>query len=129
MAALLASTADELIGCQEFRPRNLNLSFLCTLFFQENEKKTYLIQSNDIYNVPYQRATTTLAVFYCEFNLLGGGRASSGSQGWWGGGAAEAEEIAERTIEAGATWVPVVSGELDISSLKSHHPFPKLALT
>lgn len=72
-------------------------------------KKDLLIQSL-IYTInSYQRATTTLVVFYCGFNLLGGRvRASSGSQGWVGKegwcAAGEAEEIAERTIEPAATW-------------------------
>lgn len=86
--ALFGTDAGELIGCQGFGPRNLNLSFiLCTSFFQEDEKSYSLIQSLITIN-SYQRATTTLAVFYCEFNLLGGqARASSGSRGWvrrWG---------------------------------------------
>ena len=82
----VGTDAGELIGCRGFGPRNLHLSFiLCTSFFQEDEKSYSLIQSL-IYTISsYQRVTTTLAVFYCEFSLLGGqARASSGSQGWMG---------------------------------------------
>ena len=48
--ALFGTDAGELIGCQGFGPRNLNLSFiLYTSFFQEDEKSYSLIQSL-IYN-------------------------------------------------------------------------------
>ena len=87
--------------------------------FSRRVKKDLLIQSL-IYTInSYQRATTTLVVFYCGFNLLGrGARASSESQGWVGKGgwcaAGEAEETAERTIDQRPPGRSLVSGELDI---------------
>ena len=77
-------------------------------------KKDLLIQSL-IYTInSYQRATTTLVVFYCGFNRLGrGARASSESQGWVGKGAGvQLERLKKQqkgpstSGQLGAHWFP-----------------------